>query len=238
MSPIFTRVHTEDPEVEAALARLVEQAGPELIVASGDLTNRGRRDEHERAHALPPLARASGARGARATTIFPYTFPARFTSPVGRVRAGLGDDRADARLRRRCTWSASTRPARTATRAERSTSRSCATRPSGSARPPRARTESSCSTTTCSARRGGVARKKPVVEAQRGAARARRRGRRPDPRGPHPPGGRQRAARVRSRRRRRARRRRLDRARARPAAARAGSARRAGCTSTRSTRRR
>jgi 3',5'-cyclic AMP phosphodiesterase CpdA len=69
----------EDPEVERALAHLIERTAPELIVASGDLTHRGRRDQHERAarflrsfglplHAIP------------GNHDIPYTFPARFTS--------------------------------------------------------------------------------------------------------------------------------------------------------------
>lgn len=70
----------EDPEVGAALARLVAQTGPELIVASGDLTNRGRRDEHEQAHSFlvslgPPVLAVPGNHD------LPYTVPARFTSP-------------------------------------------------------------------------------------------------------------------------------------------------------------
>lgn len=70
----------EAPEVEAALARLVERAHPDLIVASGDLTNRGRRQEHERAHSFllslgPPVLAVPGNHD------LPYTFPARFTSP-------------------------------------------------------------------------------------------------------------------------------------------------------------
>jgi 3',5'-cyclic AMP phosphodiesterase CpdA len=68
----------EDPQVEAALARLVERVEPELIVASGDLTHRGRRDQHERAarflrsFGLPLLAIPGNHD-------IPYTFPARFT---------------------------------------------------------------------------------------------------------------------------------------------------------------
>src|SRR5690348_17619636 len=42
----------EDAQVAAALVRLAEKVRPEVLVASGDLTNRGRRSEHERAHAL------------------------------------------------------------------------------------------------------------------------------------------------------------------------------------------
>ena len=68
----------EDPEVERALAGLVTHVEPELIVASGDLTHRGRRSEHERA------ARFLRSFGAPVLAVpgnhdMPYTFPARFT---------------------------------------------------------------------------------------------------------------------------------------------------------------
>jgi 3',5'-cyclic AMP phosphodiesterase CpdA len=70
----------DDPEVEDALARLTERIEPEVIIASGDLTNRGRRREHERAHALltslgAPVVAVPGNHD------LPYRFPARFTSP-------------------------------------------------------------------------------------------------------------------------------------------------------------
>ena len=70
----------EESRVEAALARLVEQVQPELVVASGDLTHRGRRDEHERAHRFlselgPPVLAVPGNHD------MPYTFPKRFTQP-------------------------------------------------------------------------------------------------------------------------------------------------------------
>ena len=42
----------EEPKVEGDLRTLVEETGPELVVASGDLTHRNRRPEHERAAAL------------------------------------------------------------------------------------------------------------------------------------------------------------------------------------------
>ena len=70
----------EDPEVERALAALIERVRPELIVASGDLAHRGRRDQHERAarllraFALPVVA-------VPGNHDLPYTFPARFTRP-------------------------------------------------------------------------------------------------------------------------------------------------------------
>jgi 3',5'-cyclic AMP phosphodiesterase CpdA len=69
----------EDPQVEAALAQLIERVEPELIVASGDLTHRGLRDQHERAarflrsFGLPLLAIPGNHD-------IPYSFPARFTS--------------------------------------------------------------------------------------------------------------------------------------------------------------
>jgi 3',5'-cyclic AMP phosphodiesterase CpdA len=42
----------EDPQVERALTQLVERLGPELLVASGDLTHRARREQQERAARL------------------------------------------------------------------------------------------------------------------------------------------------------------------------------------------
>lgn len=70
----------EDPQVEEALARLAGQLRPEVVVASGDLTNRGRRSEHERAHELlsslgAPVVAVPGNHD------LPYSFPARFASP-------------------------------------------------------------------------------------------------------------------------------------------------------------
>jgi 3',5'-cyclic AMP phosphodiesterase CpdA len=70
----------QDAEVEAALVRLVERLQPVLVVASGDLTHRGRREQHDRAAALlrglgPPVVAVPGNHD------IPYTFPARFTRP-------------------------------------------------------------------------------------------------------------------------------------------------------------
>jgi 3',5'-cyclic AMP phosphodiesterase CpdA len=69
----------EDPAMQRALASLVEQKRPELIVASGDLTHRGRPDQHETAarflHGFGlPLVAIPGNHD------IPYTFPARFTT--------------------------------------------------------------------------------------------------------------------------------------------------------------
>jgi len=63
-----------------ALARLIEDVQPELLVASGDLTHRGLRSQHERAAEFLrglglPLLTIPGNHD------IPYTFPKRFTSP-------------------------------------------------------------------------------------------------------------------------------------------------------------
>ena len=66
--------------VESGLEPLIERVGPALIVVTGDLTHRGRRDQHERAAAVlrglgRPLLVVPGNHD------IPYTFPARFTRP-------------------------------------------------------------------------------------------------------------------------------------------------------------
>ena len=68
----------EAPEVERSLATLIERVAPELIVASGDLTHRGRTRQHAAAAAYlrslgPPVLAIPGNHD------IPYTFPARFT---------------------------------------------------------------------------------------------------------------------------------------------------------------
>ena len=70
----------EDHDVDRALAELTARLAPELVVATGDLTHRGRRVQHERAAALlsglgPPVVAVPGNHD------IPYTFPARFTRP-------------------------------------------------------------------------------------------------------------------------------------------------------------
>jgi len=69
----------EELEVEHALARLVARLEPQLVVASGDLAHRGRRQELERAAILlrslgPPVLAVPGNHD------LPYT-PARFVRP-------------------------------------------------------------------------------------------------------------------------------------------------------------
>ena len=70
----------EDAAAKRTLAALVERVAPELVIASGDLTHRGRREQHDVA--------ASFLRGLGASVLavpgnhdIPYTFPARFTRP-------------------------------------------------------------------------------------------------------------------------------------------------------------
>jgi 3',5'-cyclic AMP phosphodiesterase CpdA len=68
----------EAPRVEPPLATLIERSAPELIVASGDLTHRGRPEQHAAAEAFlrslgPPVLAVPGNHD------IPYTFPGRFT---------------------------------------------------------------------------------------------------------------------------------------------------------------
>jgi 3',5'-cyclic AMP phosphodiesterase CpdA len=68
----------DDPILEQGLASLIERLRPELVIASGDLTNRGTRDQHERAAGFlrrlgPPILAVPGNHD------IPYTFPDRFT---------------------------------------------------------------------------------------------------------------------------------------------------------------
>jgi 3',5'-cyclic AMP phosphodiesterase CpdA len=70
----------EEPEVEGALRLLVETATPELIVATGDLTHRGRPAQHRRAAELlrglgSPVLAVPGNHD------IPLLPPARFTHP-------------------------------------------------------------------------------------------------------------------------------------------------------------
>jgi 3',5'-cyclic AMP phosphodiesterase CpdA len=70
----------DDPTIERAIGTLVEHIGPELVLATGDLTHRGRPDQHAHAAAFlkglgTPVVAIPGNHD------IPYTFPARFTSP-------------------------------------------------------------------------------------------------------------------------------------------------------------
>jgi 3',5'-cyclic AMP phosphodiesterase CpdA len=70
----------EEPEVERALAILIERVNPQLIIASGDLTHRGKPEQHDRAAAFlkrlgRPLLVVPGNHD------IPWAFPARFTRP-------------------------------------------------------------------------------------------------------------------------------------------------------------
>jgi 3',5'-cyclic AMP phosphodiesterase CpdA len=68
----------EAPEVEDSLRALIERLEPEIVVASGDLTHRGRTHQHAAAAGYlrslgPPVLAIPGNHD------IPYTFPARFT---------------------------------------------------------------------------------------------------------------------------------------------------------------
>ena len=218
MYPIFTRVHTRTRRSSRRSRHSSTGSRPSSIVASGDLTHRGRRDAARAGAPVPALVRRP-VLAVPGNHDLPYTFPGALHAAVGRVRAAVGDDRADALLPRRCTSSASTRRAPTGTRAARCAPRSstsAAERLAGGART--ARTASSCSTTTCSARRGARRASGRCRAATRCCARSSRAGADLILAGHIHQAARERAARVRGRRGRRARRGRLDRAGARPAA--------------------
>jgi len=68
----------DDPSVARAIGELVERVAPELVIASGDLTHRGRREQHEIAARFlrglgTPLLVVPGNHD------IPYSFPARFS---------------------------------------------------------------------------------------------------------------------------------------------------------------
>ena len=70
----------EDAAAARGLTDLVGRLAPAVILATGDLTHRGRRDQHERAAAQlralgPPVVAIPGNHD------IPYTFPSRFTRP-------------------------------------------------------------------------------------------------------------------------------------------------------------
>jgi 3',5'-cyclic AMP phosphodiesterase CpdA len=70
----------DDPTFHEAVGSLVAQKQPGLIVATGDLTNRGLPAQHDRAATFlrglgPPVVAVPGNHD------IPYTFPARFTNP-------------------------------------------------------------------------------------------------------------------------------------------------------------
>jgi 3',5'-cyclic AMP phosphodiesterase CpdA len=69
----------DDPVLERALTALTEKTAPELVIASGDLTHRGTREQHVRAAAF--LARLSlPVLAVPGNHDIPYRFPARFTA--------------------------------------------------------------------------------------------------------------------------------------------------------------
>jgi 3',5'-cyclic AMP phosphodiesterase CpdA len=80
----------EDPEVQQALRNLLGRVEAELIVASGDLTHRGLREQHEKAHRFLtsfglPVLTVPGNHD------MPYTFPKRLTDTYGEFTRLWGD---------------------------------------------------------------------------------------------------------------------------------------------------
>lgn len=80
----------ESPEVWRALGGLAAELEPELVIASGDLSHRGRRDQLARAAALlrglgRPLLAVPGNHD------IPHTVPARFTRPWAEFERALGE---------------------------------------------------------------------------------------------------------------------------------------------------
>ena len=80
----------EDPALERALAGLIERLSPELIVVSGDLTHRGRREQHARAAAFL-RAFSLPVHAVPGNHDLPYTFPARFTRPFTEFERQWGE---------------------------------------------------------------------------------------------------------------------------------------------------
>jgi 3',5'-cyclic AMP phosphodiesterase CpdA len=79
----------ETPRLAEALAALVEEVAPELVIATGDLAHRGREEQLSQARALlaglgAPFLAVPGNHD------IPYSFPARFTRPWQRFEAVFG----------------------------------------------------------------------------------------------------------------------------------------------------
>ena len=157
------------------------------MIASGDLTHRGRRGAARRgrrnscASLGPPVLAVPGNHD------IPYTFPARFTRTFARVRAAVGDDRATlfvpgAPRRRAQLGAAVAAPVRRHRDAQLRRGRGAA----------RGGDRARVRVVVLHHHLIGApwrSRKKPVARRNHVLARARRRGRRPDPRRAHPPGG-------------------------------------------------
>jgi len=79
LSDLHVGAREEEP-VEPALRELISRIAPQLIVATGDLTHRGRADQHEQAATFlqglgPPVLAVPGNHD------IPHALPARFTRP-------------------------------------------------------------------------------------------------------------------------------------------------------------
>ncbi len=79
----------DDPVLERAIVSLIDREAPDLVIASGDLTHRGRPDEHARAADFlrrlgPPVVAVPGNHD------IPYLLPARLTAPWRAFEAQWG----------------------------------------------------------------------------------------------------------------------------------------------------
>jgi 3',5'-cyclic AMP phosphodiesterase CpdA len=79
----------DDPVLEHGLASLVSRTAPDLVVASGDLTHRGRADQHERAAGLL-RALDVDVLAVPGNHDIPHSFPARFAHPWREFEARWG----------------------------------------------------------------------------------------------------------------------------------------------------
>lgn len=77
------------PVVDDALVALVGELAPELVVVTGDVSNRGRRPELQAARALVDRLPAS-ALTVPGNHDIPYTVPARLTTPWAEFERALG----------------------------------------------------------------------------------------------------------------------------------------------------
>ncbi|MEN3950788.1 metallophosphoesterase [Iodidimonas sp. SYSU 1G8] len=88
-----THFGTEQPPVVEALLELVTEAAPDLVVMSGDITQRARRDEFDRARAFVdrlPVQRVMVIPGNHDIPL--YNLPARLFAPYGGFSRVFGEE--------------------------------------------------------------------------------------------------------------------------------------------------
>jgi 3',5'-cyclic AMP phosphodiesterase CpdA len=77
----------DDQSIEAPLRGLVGRLSPELIVVTGDLTHRGRAEQHDRAAAFLRGLGAASVLAVPGNHDIPHAIPARFTRPWSEFEA-------------------------------------------------------------------------------------------------------------------------------------------------------